>query len=114
MSHRRDSADAAEKRRWRRFLDDNRAEFEATGLPQHLYQTRAVFDDFLMHGHLDHHAAPFQFSFAELTQDRATAARELVVRYLAAGYQDPGLVLFGSEEPESIHAAAALRPRELR
>jgi len=103
-----------DKRRWRRFLDDNRAEFEATDLPRHVYETSAVFDDFLMHGHLDHHSAPFEFSFAELTQDQVTVVRELVVRYFAAGHGDPGLVLFGSKERESTHAEAALRSRGTR
>jgi hypothetical protein len=114
MSYRRDKGNPVELRGWKHFLDENRSQFEATGLPQHVYDTNAVFDDFLMHGCLDHHAAPFEFSFDELTKDQATILREIVVRYFAAGFGDPGLMLFGSEEREAIHAEASLRSKEAR
>jgi|SRR4051812_28632765 hypothetical protein len=112
MSYRKDTDTAVEGRRWKSFLDDNRTQFEASGLPQHVYDTSPVFDDFLMHGYLDHHAAPFEFSFDELTTDQVTVVREIVVRYLAAGFGDPGLILFGSEEREAIHAEATHRSKD--
>jgi hypothetical protein len=112
MSFRRSKEAARDARRWRTFLDQNRAQLEESALPRHIYESRDFFDDFLMHGCIDHHARPYDFSIRQLTKDQALVLREVVVRYLAAGFGDPGLALFDSEEHEAIRGEAERRLKE--
>jgi hypothetical protein len=83
--------------------------FERAGLPAHIYESEGKFQDFLMHGYLDHHERPYPFNVSELDDSQRDALRELVVSYLAAVFEDPGLGLFGSKEHDSIRNEASRR-----
>ena len=91
MSFRRSKKEVIEVCRWRAFLNENRSQFIATGIPEHIYHTQEYFDDFLMHGYLDHHYCPYNFTVKELTKEQAGILRDIIVKYLSSGFGDPGL-----------------------
>lgn len=102
MSFRRSKEGARRAARWSRFKQEAARWFEESGLPAHVHESEAHFQDLLMHGYLDHHARPYPFRVADLSAPQRRALRQLVVAYLSAGFGDPGLSLFGSEEDEAI------------
>ena len=106
VGFRRSKESAGRAVRWSRFKQDRADLFEESGLPSHVYETEAHFQDFLMHGYLDHHERPCSFRVDHLSGSQKGILRQLVVWYLA-GFGDPGLSLFGSEEDNAIRREAA-------
>lgn len=62
-----------------------------------------------MHGAVDHHPRPYDFSVDTLTNDQRAVVQEVIVRYLVTGFADPGLGVFSSEAHETIRREAAVR-----
>src|SRR5256885_1449065 len=91
MSFRRRKAAAQESRAWHDFLDSNAVLLQASGLPGALYQSRELFDDLLMHGYIYHHTDPTYFVVGQLSASQQEKLIEVVVRYLQAGFPDPGI-----------------------
>jgi len=113
MSFRRSKKNVLEVRRWRAFVNENLSQFLAIGLPEEIYHTQDYFDDFLMHGYLDHHHSAYNFTVNILTKDQALELREIIVKYLASGFGDPRLCVFSHEEHEAIRAEARSRSEKL-
>lgn len=109
MTFRRSKEDSQRARRWAKFTEELSRLFEESGVPAHIYASQDHFEDFLMHGYLDHHERPFPFSVNELSESQRAILRELVVTYLASGFGDPGLGLFGSSEHDAIRREANQR-----
>jgi hypothetical protein len=78
-------------------LRENRDLLARAGVPSSISESRALFDDLLMHGYVDHHPDATRFSVAELDHAQRALLAEAIVRYLRAGCEDPGLALFGQE-----------------
>jgi len=91
MSFRRSKTAAQESRAWQEFLQANAALFQASGVPISLHESRDLFDDLLMHGYIDHHPDPTRFFVGQLSDAQREALVEVVVRYLRAGFPDPGI-----------------------
>jgi hypothetical protein len=72
-------------------------------------EAHALFEDFLMHGYIDHHETPPRTTVDELAASQQRAHKRLVITYLREGFGDPGLGLFSSEEHDELRAAARLR-----
>lgn len=94
---------------WSRFRLNFAELFERTALPARVCESKDHFDYFLMHGYLDHYERPYPFSVRDLDDSQRSALRELVVSYLVAGFDDPGLGLFGSAEHDEIRAETETR-----
>src|SRR6478672_7980184 len=91
MSFRRSKTAAREARAYRDFVQANAAMFQASGVPISLYESRELLDDLLMHGYIDHHPDPTHFFIGQLSDGQRAALVEVVVRYLRAGFPDPGI-----------------------
>ncbi len=103
MSFRRSKAAARESRAWRDFLQANAALLQASGIPISLYESRELFDDLLMHGHIDHHEDATHFAVDQLSEIQRETLVEVAARYLRAGFPDPGIVDFmGGPKREEI------------
>jgi hypothetical protein len=89
MGFRRTKVDALQARDWRRFLEANASLLASTGLPESIYSSQEVFDDFLMHGCIDHHPDPTGFRLEQMSPDQLRLLSEAVVRYLQAGFLSP-------------------------
>ena len=98
MSYRRSKNEVVGQRRWSTFCVDNRDLIAVVDLPSQVVETQERFEDFLIHGYLDHHNDPTKFSVDKLNSAKLEKLRELVDRYFEAGYLDPGLMALGHEE----------------
>ena len=98
MSFRRDSRD---DRRWGVFRDSHSELLAATGMPLEYYQSEALFIDFLMHGHIDHHHVSQIFTSEVMTQRQYDALRKSAWEYFNSG--------FGYFEPIALRMEADIR-----
>ena len=98
MSYRRGKNEVVGQRRWSTFCVDNRDLIAIVDLPSQVVETQERFEDFLMHGYLDHHNDPTKFSVNKLDSAKLEKLKELVDRYFEAGYLDPGLMVLGHKE----------------
>lgn len=87
-----------EKKRWQSFYAQNADLIESLDLPSPVIETQAGFEDFLMHGYLDHHDDPTKFTIDGFDPVKMEKFKKLVDRYFAGGYFDPGLMAVGFEE----------------
>lgn len=107
MNFRRNKQSALDARAWRDFLQTHAALLHSSGVPASIYQSRAVFEYLLMHGAVDHYADPTRFKVEELSDVERERLVEVVVRYLQAGFGDPGVNgLFGSDVGSAIRERA--------
>ena len=97
-----------ERRRWRAFRSQHRQAFLESGLPLAICESREIFDDFLMHGYLDHHEDPRRFTVDELSPPQVQALKRLIVAYLSQDFADPGLGIFSPQEHSRIRAQAGV------
>jgi mannose-1-phosphate guanylyltransferase len=86
MSYRRKKEEAEANKKWEAFIAENQALISKIGLPEIVIQTQQHWTDFLMHGYLDHHDEPTNFSVDELDKRRHKPLKELAIRYFEAGY----------------------------
>ena len=90
---------------WKQFRLRHRSLFTDSGVPLSICESQAIFDDFLMHGYLDHHPDPSGFTVNELSSSERAALKELVVEYVRV-FDDPGLMLFSPAEDEELRLRA--------
>ncbi len=81
MTYRRSKQRADTGREWRTFLELHYALVAAAALPEAILETRERWDDFLMHGYLDHHEDPSRFTVDMLSSAQLQAVRALAVVY---------------------------------
>lgn len=98
LSFRKKKDDGHEKRRWQSFCAENADLIASLDLPSPVIETQERYEDLLMHGYLDHHHDPTRFTIDEFDATKIENFKQLVDRYFAAGYFDPGLVAVGFEE----------------
>ena len=112
MGYRRDRQDAAERRRWRAFVQQHGELLADAGIVTELLSDYRAFQYFAMHGaHPDfpHAALP---THAQLNEVRRSALRRVIEAYFAAGLPDPGFTLLSAEEVERAREAGrASAPR---
>ena len=87
MTHRRSPDKAAATRAWDRFVSANAPIIAASGIPNTYLASVDHFDDFLMHGYLDHHRDDAGFKIESLSADQRANLVLLVESYFAAGYE---------------------------
>ena len=87
MGYRRSKENVEAARNWSTFVARNRRVVEAVGLPQVVTESINHWDDFLMHGYLDHHDDPTGFTVDQLSEEQYTALLQFVDSYFASGYE---------------------------
>ena len=87
MGYRRSKENAEAARNWSTFVARNRRVVEAAGLPQAVTESINHWDDFLMHGYLDHHDDPAGFTVDQLSDEQYAALLQFVESYFAGGYE---------------------------
>ena len=88
----------AAAREWSTFVARNKKVVEAVGLPQVVTESINHWDDFLMHGYLDHHDDPTGFTVDELSEEQYTALLQFVDSYFASGYEYFTLAVLRDED----------------
>jgi hypothetical protein len=88
----------AGRQKWDSFCEANRELMERIGLTTPTMETQERFEDFLMHGYIDHHDDWSKFSVDKLDPARYELFKLLVDKYCEAGYADPGLMAVSHEE----------------
>ena len=87
MGYRKSKQKAEAKRAWATFLEGNKELIFAAGLPELVTESVEHWDDFLMHGFLDHHEDPSRFSVDQLSERQYGSFLQLVERYFGSGYE---------------------------
>ena len=100
MNFRRSSDAAGAQREWRGFLGRHVALVDAAGLPAWVTETRARWDNFLMHGHLGHHDDPSGFTVQALSAPQFAALSELAASYFGESGADYTPMALASRDPE--------------
>jgi len=90
------------ERKWEAFREANRSLLHESGLPRSYVEQQEMFDDFLMHGGIDHHEDPIGFTVDKMTDAQRRSLRDLIHRYFEAGYSDPGIMVLGCEEKQEL------------
>src|SRR5688572_29439816 len=87
MGYRRPKESVEAARNWSTFVACNRIVTEAARLPQVVTESINHWDDFLMHGYLDHHHDPTDFTVDQLSDEQYDALLQFVDSYFAGGYE---------------------------
>lgn len=87
-------------------MDIHSERISETGLPQDIVRSQARFNDFLMHGYLDHHSTVQQFSVSDLGMTEIAALKCLLVEYVRK-FGDPGLMLLSAADVNEILSEAS-------
>jgi len=94
MSFRRSKEAVEADRDWRQFTEENRGLLLLSGIPERIWQSRSLFDNLLMHGYVAHLPEVNWYVIQRLPAEELEPVVELVGRYLAAGFPDPGVWCF--------------------
>src|SRR5688572_19123998 len=86
---------------YRGFLQAKTDLLDASGLPISIYESRRLFDDFLMHAY----SARRHFSVDVLSVEQREALVKVAVRYLQAGFADPGICAAICDHEEILRRA---------
>lgn len=78
-------------RKWNAFYQANRELIDRTGVPGPIVETYDLFEDLLMHGYIDHHDDPTHFTIKDLTPGELESLRQLVDKYVEAGFPSAGI-----------------------
>lgn len=73
MAFRLASAIILKRKKWHQFCLEHQALIDMTGLPMTVFETWERFEDFLLHGYLDHHPDPAAAAIDTLTEDQKQA-----------------------------------------
>lgn len=92
-NYRRYKKEAQMKHKWETFCRINNALITKTGLPLAYIEKQALFDDFLMHGYIDHHEDSLEFTTEKMSTDQYHNLMLLVQKYLKAGFSNPGITI---------------------
>lgn len=87
MAYRRSKEALQAACNWSTFVARNSKTIEAAGLPEVVTESIEHWDDFLMHGYLDHHPDPTEFDVNQLSTGQYTALVQLVDSYFVSGYE---------------------------
>ena len=87
MGYRRSKENVEATRNWSIFVARNKSVVEAVGFPQVVTESINHWDDFLMHGYLDHHDDPTRFTVDQLSEEQYSAFVQFVDSYFASGYE---------------------------
>ena len=102
MGYRRKKNQLQGNKKWEKFCNKNKTLMNNTGLPSIYLDNRNLFDDFLMHGYIDHHDDPIRFTDEQMTDEQISNLRLLIRKYFEAGFCDPGIILFTPEEKKQL------------
>lgn len=102
MSYRKPKVESSRQAKWQSFLEANGGMFVDTGLPLSYYEKHEIFDDFLMHGCIDHHEDPIGFTTDRMTTQQLNKLKLLVREYFKAGFTDPGIIVFSQEVKDQL------------
>src|SRR5262245_56832782 len=86
MGYRRSPDKVKSVRDWRAFVARNQALVDVAGLPLIVIESADHWEDFVMHGILDHHDDPTNFSVDRINERQYNALIQLVERYFDSGY----------------------------
>lgn len=87
MTHRRSPGKTAAAQQWDQFVSANAPTIAAIGLPGAYLKSVTHFDDFLMHGRLEHHPDDSGFQVGLLSARQYDQLVALTESYFAAGYE---------------------------
>lgn len=112
MSIRTRKADLEAARAWEGFLAQNQEVIGTSGLPLSVFAGRQEFELFLMHSSIA--GASYHLELSALSEQEREAIKELVVRYIATGFDDPGVSLFNPSEDHRLVAQGVARRRKIQ
>ena len=87
MGYRRLKKQVEAGRNWSTFVARNREVVEAAGLPQLVTDSINHWDDFLMHGYLNHLDDAAVFTVDQLSNEQYAALLQFADSYFASGYE---------------------------
>ena len=87
MGYRKSKKKLEAARNWSTFVARNGRVIEAAGLPHAAMESIDKWDDFLMHGYLDHHHDPSGFTVDQLSDEQYGVLLQLVESYFVSGYE---------------------------
>ncbi len=90
MSYRRNNERALA---WREWLRENERALNECHLPEIVLSSEAHWWDFLMHGYLDHHDDPSDFSLDNLSPEEMRCLKNFLESHLAEEERQSALVL---------------------
>jgi len=103
MGYRRSKLKAQATLDWDRFVTNNKEVIRAAGLPELLTQSIRHWDDFLLHGYLDHHDDPSGFTVREVSEEQYRALLQVVESYFAMGYEYYTPIALRSEDQQILY-----------
>ncbi len=112
MNQRKQKTEMEAARAWDTFLADNQETMSASGLPLSVFGGRQQFELFLMHSSIA--GASYHLELSALSEREQLAIKELVVRYIAAGFEDPGVALFNPSEDHRLVALGLVQRGSVR
>ena len=104
MGYRKPKTQSEDASRWKAFVREQKESVVACGLPMSYLQNQNLFEDFLMHGCIDHHDDSIGVTLREMTEGEKGYLFKLVRAYFKAGFKNPGLVVFSSKEERRLRA----------
>lgn len=87
MTYRKSPHKASARQGWDRFVSGNAPIIAATGIPPAIFSSVDHFDDFLVHGCIEHHLDESRCRVEALTRAQYEALVTLTESYFAAGYE---------------------------
>lgn len=102
MGFRRSKEKSINKMKWVKFFNENKDLMYDTGLPLIYLESKELFDDFLMHGFIDHHDVDVEFTTDDMNDEQYKSFKILVWKYFEAGYKNPGLMVFDYEYTQKL------------
>jgi hypothetical protein len=87
MGYRRSNEKVRAARDWNSFVAKNIETIRTAGLPELVTTSIRHWDEFLIHGYLDHHEDPSRFTVDELSEEEYSALVKLVESYFMCGYE---------------------------
>lgn len=88
--------------RWKRFIAEERELLLRIGMPDLWTESLEKFQDFLMHGYLDHHSDNSQMTVDDLNEAQYQCLCRFVSHYFSAGFDDPGLTALRLDDQERL------------
>lgn len=86
---------------WSRFIEAQQCLIAQTGLPEPYYLSQDYFEDFLMHGYIDHHEDPNAFTIEAMSEAQRGSLIKLVREFFRAGFRNPGGITVISADVEA-------------
>ena len=103
MGYRRSKQKVEAARTWAIFLAHNTDLIYKAGLPELVTKSVDHWDDFLMHGYLDHHEDPYGFRIDQLSAQQYGALLQLIESYFVSGYEYFEPVALRSEDKKGLN-----------